>query len=254
MSRIIFRRRNTLAPTRPASKSRCKSALLGAALLELFDSLLLILDLYRGAVVETLEFPREAHQRLVRELHIGFELLQQRLGRRRYPLAHTSCRRRHFTQTVACGRQFGPQRFAHCGDFAADLRLPLGAGAGKILAEALARSLRLGLELAMQFIAARGEVLAKLDSRGAERLAHPHHLGAQVGARRGDALAILRDPVRDEADLTPDLRKLAHHFLAQRVESAPKSRHRFEHEVKARSELLKIAPTLFTASSATSIP
>src|SRR6266851_1394570 len=183
MSRIIFRRRNTLAPTRPPSKSKCKSTLLGAALLELFDSLLLILDLYRGAVVETFEFSREARQRLVRELHIGFELLHQRLGRRRYPLAHASCRRRQFPQTVACSRQFGPQRFAHCGDFAPDLRLPLGAGARKILAEALARSLRLGLDLAMQFMAARGELLAKLDSRGLERGAEMVRVGEALGAQ-----------------------------------------------------------------------
>jgi hypothetical protein len=65
----------------PLSGKR-ESALLGAALLELFDSLLLILDLYRSAVVETLEFPREARQRLVRLLHLSIELLHQRLGRR----------------------------------------------------------------------------------------------------------------------------------------------------------------------------
>ena len=91
----------------------------------------------------------------------------------------------------------------------------------------------------MQRLPQRAHLFAKIDPRGAQRLAQAHHLGAEVGAHARDRVAVLGDLFGEEADLPAHLGELPEDFLAQRVQPSAESGDRLEHQLEAHTELFE---------------
>src|SRR5262249_55500090 len=85
----------------------------------------------------------------------------------------------------------------------------------------------------------RPQLLAELDTCGAERLAQAHDFGADIRAHARDGIAILRDLFREKSDLPSYFGELSNHFLTQCIQPAAEPGNRFQHQFKTRPELLE---------------
>ena len=93
--------------------------------------------------------------------------------------------------------------------------------------------------LAAQSLLGGDQFVAELDPRLAERLAEPHHLGAQLCPRADDTSPILGNLLREEPNLAADFGELSDHLAAQRVDPPAETRDRLDHQIESRAELFE---------------
>src|SRR5579863_688110 len=220
---------------------RCRTSLARrGAPFEFAQALILIPRLHRQAIVETLEFAGQTDQRLVGLLELAVNLLDEGAGRRGNFLAHALRDCRQFAGEIfARGDQLFTQRFTRRSYLALELRAGSSRSRRELFGYTLADAHRRGLRSLRQSLAQRAELLAKLNPRGAEHLAEPDHLGAQIGASQRVSFAILGDPIGDKPHLAANLGKLADHFTAHGVELTAEAGHRLQHNLEARAELFE---------------
>src|SRR6185437_527778 len=188
---------------------------------QLAQTLILIAGLNRDAIVETVELAGQRRDGLGGLLQFGVEFLDQRCDGFRQTLAHRrgdggDTRPDLFTRERKLFAQFVAGRT----ELIAQAAVPFGPALRQLLrdrfADALAGVVRVLLELSME----RADLFAQLDAGGAEHLAQPDHLRAEVRASRGVSFTIFGDPIRNKADLTADLGELSDHFGLEFLETS----------------------------------
>src|SRR5271170_6932002 len=195
-------------------RSRPRSELRAALSFEFSQALILVARLNCDPIVEAVELVCEVGQRLAGLLQLDAQFFRRHFGRRvDFPLEDFGCIATRLRRLLA-GRSNSARRF-----FA-----ELDGASGELSAQSLLCSRQL---------------VAELDARLAERLAQPHHLGAEIVMRGDDASPIFRNLFRQKANLAADFRELSENLIAQRVEPSAETGNRLDHKIESRPELFE---------------
>ena len=95
------------------------------------------------------------------------------------------------------------------------------------------------LPVSVDLVTETSEALPYLDARRAQSFSEPHQFGGDVSVNGSQLVLAICDLIAKKSNLLADFGELAENLFAQRIKPAAKTRDRFDHQVKARAEMLE---------------